>query len=134
MLEVIVVVDTKNIKVELVDKILIATWKCSFVDIHIAKEVVSSRINVMQGERYPALVKITSVKDSTKEARDFLASQKGCEGVIAMAIYVESILEIMVANLFIYLNKPIIPTKVFKDELKARAWLFQYSELTQSKV
>jgi hypothetical protein len=78
------------------------------------------------GQKYAVLIKMKSIKGSTKEARDFLASQIGCDGLIAGAILVDSIVENMLATFFIYLNKPRIPTKIFKDESKAKEWLELY--------
>lgn len=110
---------------ELENDIIIATWKSSFVDLKIAQQVVQERLAAIS-TTYPVLVKINGIKDSTKEARDFLASEKGGEGFSAVALYVHSTLETIIANLFIFLNKPKVPTKIFKDETKAKEWLKQY--------
>jgi len=124
--EVTILLDNEYCKVELSGSIIFGTWKDSFIDLDIAKKAVSKRLEVTEGKSYPVLINIKSVKDSTKEARDFLASEKGCEGITAGAILVDSILANMIAYLFIYLNKPQIPTKVFKDEAKAKEWLGQF--------
>lgn len=124
--EVTILLDNEYFKLELSDSIIFGTWKNSFIDIDIAKKTVSGRLKVTEGKSYPVLIKIKSIRDSTKEARDFLASEKGCEGITAGAILVDSVLANMIAYLFIYLNKPQIPTKVFKDETKAKEWLGQF--------
>lgn len=111
---------------ELEEGILLATWKAVKIDINTAKAAIRIRLDVTKGERYPALIKIASIKDSTKEARDFLASEEGCRGLIAGAIILSSIVEEVMASLYIYLNKPIIPTKIFRDEIKAKKWLAHY--------
>lgn len=118
--------DNEYSKIELSNGILIATWKASFVNLDIAKQVVSRRLSVTSGQNYPILIKIKSIKDSTKEARDFLASEKGSDGIIAGAVIVDSVLGNMLATFFIFLNKPRIPTKIFKDEAKAKEWLEQF--------
>jgi hypothetical protein len=81
---------------------------------------------INQNKKIPTLIKIKAIRESTKDARDFLASKEGCVGLSAGAICVDSILENVIATLFIYLNKPIIPTKVFTDEEKAKEWLANY--------
>lgn len=118
--------DNEYGKIELSNKIIIATWKASFIDLKIAKNAVSSRLSVTAGQNYPFLIRMKSIKESTKEARDFLSSENGCEGISAGAILVESILGNMLATFFIYLNKPRIPIKIFKDEAKAKEWLDQF--------
>lgn len=118
--------DNEYSRIELSNGIIIATWKASSINLDIAKNAVSSRLSVTAGQNYPALIKMKSVKESTKEARDFLSSEKGCDGIIAGAIYVDSIIGNMLATFFIYLNKPTIPTKIFKDEGKAIEWLEQF--------
>ncbi len=121
-----ILLDNEHVTVELENGILISIWKSSFVDLTIAKQVVKERLEVDPNKKYPALIKIKAIKESTKEARDFLASEEGCSGLSAGAICVNSILENVIATLFIYLNKPIIPTKVFSDEQKAKEWLSGY--------
>lgn len=124
--DVNLLLDNEYSKIELSNGIIIATWKASFIDLNIAKNAVSSRLSVTARQNYPVLIKMKSVKGSTKEARDFLSSEKGSDGVIAGAILVDSIVENMLATFFIYLNKPGIPTKIFKDESKAIEWLEQF--------
>lgn len=128
--------DNKNIKIELSNGIMIATWKASFINLDIAQNVVSSRLSVSAGQNYPVLVKIKSIKGSTKEARDFLSSKKGCDGLNACAIMIDSALANMLATFFIYLSKPLLPTKIFKDEAKAKEWLTQFKakELKETAI
>lgn len=122
--------DDEYSRIELEDGIIIATWKNNFINISVAKHVVEQRLKAANGVKYPFLIKIKSIRDTTKEARDFLASKQGCEGLTAAAILAESVLENMIANFFIYLNKPLVPTKIFKDEKKALEWLANYTRKT----
>lgn len=128
MTQKILLSDNEYARIELEDGIVIATWKVTFVDLEIAQKAVTTRQMAFRKNKYPCLIKIHSIKDSTKEARDFLASEQGCEGIIAAAILAESVLENMIANFFIYLNKPLVPTKIFKDETKAKEWLAEFVE------
>lgn len=123
MAQKIVLSDNEYGCIELEDGIIIATWKVSYIDLDIAKKAVENRLKVFNNKKYPGLVKIGFLKDTTKDARDFLASTKGCEGFIAGAIVVNTILENIIASLYLYLNKPVVPTKIFKDEAKAKEWL-----------
>lgn len=113
-------------KYELENGIMIGTWKKSFIDLNTARKTVNARLMAADGRKYPVLAKIKSIRESTKEARVFLASEKACDGLIAGAICVDSALENMVATIFIYMSKPMVPTKIFKDEAKAKEWLQQF--------
>lgn len=121
-----VILENEFTRLEMQNGYLIINWKCKFLDANVCKKLVSDRRALTKGVAYPALLKIKSLNDSTKEARDFLASNEGCEGLKAVAIFVDSVAEDMMANLFVQLNKPVIPVKIFNDEEKAKQWLLQY--------
>ncbi|MES2396737.1 MAG: hypothetical protein V4549_12070 [Bacteroidota bacterium] len=119
-------IDDEYGKFELENGILIGTWKKSFIDLTTAEKTVNGRLKVAAGQKYPFLVKIKSIRESTKEARVYLASEKACLGILAGAICVDSALENMVATVFLYMSKPVVPTKIFTDETKAKEWLAQF--------
>lgn len=123
-----ILVDNEYSKIELENGIIIATWKCSVITLEIAKIVVDERLKITAHNKYPFLIHMKSVKESTKEARDFLATGQACLDISVAAFYVDSILENVIANLFIYLNKPTVPTKIFRDVAKAREWLEKHKE------
>ena len=106
--------------------ILIGIINREVVDLEYAQKIVASRQKFVGGVEFPLLVKFQSIKKVTKEARDFFASKQGCEGVLAGAICVDSVLTNTVANLFLLLSPPSVPTKVFKNEEKAMEWLSKF--------
>lgn len=137
--EKILLLDDEYIKCELENGILIGTWKKTFIDLATAEQAINGRLKVSGGRKYPLLAKIKSIRESTKEARVFLASEKACEGITAGAICVDSALENMVATIFIYMSKPVVPTKIFTDETKAKDWLAQFvvndcNEISDKKI
>ena len=115
--------ENNKIIFELEDGILLGNWKCDIIDLDVAKEVVKHRVEATEGKKYPLLVDIKNVKTSTKEARDFLASEKGCEGLVASGILIGSSIGSMIGNFFINISRPYIPTQLFSDEAKAKKWL-----------
>lgn len=121
-----VLLENNVVRIELVDGIILANWKHSFVDLPLAQEAVKCRLDCTYNISYPLLSNITSVKSSTKEARDFLASEKGCEGIIAAAILIGSPIGSMIGNFFMRVSKPLRPTKIFTDEAEAKKWLAQF--------
>jgi hypothetical protein len=115
------------VSIELDNNIIFTTLKVNSVDLDIAKKAVDYRLNVMEDKRYLLVSDIRIVKNSTKQARDFLASKAGCEGVIAAAVIIDSSVGSMIGNFFISISKPLVPTKIFTNELDAKKWLSSYS-------
>ena len=118
--------DNDFLKIETENNILIGIFKSEFVDITIAHKTTDYRLEIQKGKLYPLLSNIRQVKSSTKEARDFLASEAGCEGVLAAAVLIGSPIGSMIGNFFIRISKPLRPTKIFSDEEEAKKWLAQY--------
>jgi hypothetical protein len=118
--------ENDKVRIELEDGILIAKWKCSFIDLNIAQQAVVYRLEATNFIPYPMVIDIKSIKSITKPSRDFLASEKGSEGIIAAAFLINSSLGKILGNFFIQINKPLRPTKIFTNEIKAKKWLAKY--------
>lgn len=118
--------ENDEVRIDLELGILIAKWKSSFVDLNIAQQAVVNRLEATDFIPYPMVIDIKSIKSITKQSRDFLASEKGCEGIIAAAFLIDSSLGRILGNFFIQINKPLKPTKIFTNEIKAKKWLAKY--------
>ncbi|MES2285293.1 MAG: hypothetical protein V4547_06350 [Bacteroidota bacterium] len=118
--------ENDEVRIELEEKILFAIWKSTFVDLKIAQQAVAYRLEATDFVPYPMIIDIKSIKSITKSSRDFLASEKGSEGIIAAAFLIDSSLGRILGNFFIQINKPLKPTKIFTDEIMAKKWLAQY--------
>lgn len=109
--------------VHLIDGILTGVIKAESVDLKVAKAAVALRLEKFNDKDYPFLINIKQVKFVSKEARDFLASETGCEKVAASAILINSAVASMLGNFFMRINRPYVPTKLFTNEEMALAWL-----------
>lgn len=118
--------DNEYHKIDLENGIIVATWKINLIDITAAKEASTSRQKLTSGKKYPLLVKMNSIKESTVEARDFLAADNNTKDIAAMALLVDSILGAYNSSFFVAVNKPKVPYKIFNDESKAKEWLEQF--------
>ncbi len=108
------------------DGILHCIYKdIDLVDLEIAKVCVRQRIEFSNNKSYPSLFDITRIKQSTKEARDYLANE-GNDLVTASAILISSPMLKMAANFYIMVNKPKNPTQMFTDKNSALSWLAQF--------
>ncbi len=118
--------DNEYHKMQLENGIVIETFKPSYLDLKTTQKLVEDRVKTMGGTSYPLLANIRSIKTSSKRARDFFASEKGCDGLIAAALLVDSTLGSMIGNFFVKVTNPNIPTKAFSKETEAKKWLAQF--------
>ncbi|MES2590782.1 MAG: hypothetical protein V4608_02770 [Bacteroidota bacterium] len=121
-----IILNNEYLKIELESGILIGTFKSESVDIDIAHTITNFRLEIQSGRNYPIISNIKAIKNISKEARDFMASEEGCEGVIAAALLIDSSIGQIIGNFFIKINKPLRPTKIFTDESSAQKWLAKF--------
>ena len=123
--------DNNEVTIELEDGIIIAKWKKTSVDLMVAQQAVQYRLESTNYVSSPMLSDIKSIKNITKEARDFLATEKGCEGIIALALLINSSIGSMIGNFWMKISNPLVPTKIFTNEEEAKKWLTQYVRLNE---
>ncbi|MBX2970175.1 MAG: hypothetical protein KF803_12465 [Cyclobacteriaceae bacterium] len=105
---------------------------CKYADdldlsIEVAKFCVESRIFFTKGKPAVLLVDMKGIKSTSKEARNYMATI-GTTLVTAAALVTGSPFNNALANLFLSVNKPAIPTRLFSNEDDARQWLLPYLE------
>ena len=103
---------------------------CSYaVDLHltleVAKSVVEARIFLSKGKPYPLLIDMTGLNGTTGAARKYMATM-GSTLVTAGALITSSPVSKAIGNLFLRIDLPPVPTRLFTNEQKARVWLKQY--------
>jgi hypothetical protein len=123
--------DTPYVYLELDNDVLIGVYKKGVkITLEVAKEIVEARLKFAGYKPVLALAYNAGVVSMNKEARDYLASTEGIEGVIAGAIVVGSPLGSFIANFYLSVSKPRIPTKAFTKKEAALKWLQQFREIT----
>ena len=107
------------------DGILVADYQMKTLDLDLdmAKAIVEKRLKFTGGEECVLLIKNQNLTSMSKDARDYLGSSEGVLGLIAIAILTETILKEFLINFFLRVSRPPFPTRMFKDESKAKAWL-----------
>ena len=95
------------------------------LSLDVAVSVVESRIFFAKGNSYPLLIDMRGIKSTTKKARQYMATI-GATLVKAGALITGSALNRTLGNIFLTIDKPLVPTKLFTDEVSARQWLKQY--------
>lgn len=116
-------VENQYIKIWMEDDIVCGYYKKSaMLGLEGAKAAVNLRLEFQKGKIYKGLVFVSHVKVLTPEARKYL-SAAGYIGVEKAAIIANSPITILLGNLFILIDKPPKPTKLFKDKEDAIKWL-----------
>ena len=80
-----------------------------------------------QGKLHPILIDMRSAKSITREARAFYVGPE-IIATNAIALLVASAVSQIIANFFMRINKPTIPTNMFTSEAAAIEWLKEFLE------
>lgn len=116
------------VRVYIDDEILVGEFKGHSMDLPTAVRATQTKAHLIKGKRYPTLADCSTIKKCTKESREFLSTEQAIEGATAIAILVNTPVGAIMSNFFIQLNKPPLPTKLFRDKKSAVKWLQQFKE------
>ncbi|MDQ3191064.1 MAG: STAS/SEC14 domain-containing protein [Bacteroidota bacterium] len=97
----------------------------------LAKNIVESRLKISDGITRPILIDIRNLVSVDKAAREYLASHEATfllsAGAISFGSTFKNYMAILAGNVFIKIDKPAIPTKLFTEKDKALQWLRTYA-------
>ncbi len=80
-------------------------------------------LEYLPGKKFYVLTEAEDLFSITKEARETGASKEFAADVEAVALYSNNFSLKLLGNLYIKINKPIVPTRLFDDRQKAEDWL-----------
>jgi hypothetical protein len=96
------------------------------VDLEVAKHAIQTRIEFTGGKTLAAVADMRAIKGMTQEAREYFATE-GLRYLTARAIITGNVQTRTVAEVFVMINRPSIPTKIFSDYAEAKEWLQPYA-------
>ncbi len=99
-------------------------------DLHTLNDAIENHLVISQlskGIKRPFLIDMSKVKSMSREARAFYAGDETAKVISAVAILTYSNIGKIVANFFLSLSKPTLPTKLFTDYDEAKHWLSQFA-------
>lgn len=103
------------------------------IDISVAKEIVTSRLDYTQGKSVYTLIDFSNVKSCTKEARDYMNSPEGgLKGILGGAFLSNSVVATLFINLYLKVSSPSVPAKFFTSEEDAVWWLKKIKNINAS--
>ena len=93
----------------------------------------NTKINAeLAGEfRRPFLIDMNKVKSMSREARAYYAGPEPQKSITAVGLVTSSSVGKAVANFFLLLAKPAVPTRIFTDFTEAKLWLLQHKDISQ---
>jgi hypothetical protein len=119
---------TPYIDFEIENGVLIGTYKPNvLITLKYAKEIVAARIAFMDGGQMPILILNQGIIKMDKDARDYLASAEGIEGLKCAAILLDSNFISITVNFFLKVTKPKLLVKTFTDKQEALNWLQDFT-------
>ena len=95
------------------------------VNLEIAMHCVKKRIEISNNTSYPCLIDMGGIKSVDSDARSYMATE-GAKLMKAGALITNSFYTKMMGNIFLAINKPKIPVRLFSDRAVAIKWLKQY--------
>jgi hypothetical protein len=107
--------------------ILICRFKKGLdLDLEAARKCVQLRKDFSEGKSYPLLVDIKELESASSEAREYMANE-GTSLVTAGALLISSPVTRTIGNIFLMLNRPRVPSRLFNNKAAALAWLKEFT-------
>lgn len=121
------ILDTPYVYLELNEGIISGYYKSELIiDLETAKDIVRLRNEFQEQKVYPAMIFDNGVRSMNKEARDYFSTKEGSRGLSAAALVLKSPFSKMFGNFLLKINSPVMPVKIFNDQVKAKLWLNQF--------
>jgi hypothetical protein len=92
------------------------------MDEKIAELCVKERLAFSKGVSYPAIIDMKGLKSVNKKAREYM-QKEGSALLKAGALLIGSPVSRVLGNIFLSLNTPEIPTRLFTDKEDALNWI-----------
>jgi len=102
--------------------ILICDWLAEHADLQLVEDGIRIRREMTGDKKIVMLSDIRKLKTITREARERLSGKDGGENVVAVAIVINSKIQMVLYNFFTQIYKAPSPTKLFINKEEAIQW------------
>jgi hypothetical protein len=99
------------------------------INLQAAKNIVKTRLEFCNYKIYPVLAINLGIFTFDKEARDYLSSDEGIQGISAGGIFIDTQFTAILCNVYLKITKPRIPTKSFDNIESAIKWLSNFKSI-----
>ena len=118
---------TLNLEHSMLIKRLDGVIEVHCVDVYYGKkeceEITAAIGKLSGGERALVLLIGSNYSSIDKEGREYGSSEEGTRFSIAEAYIIKSMAQKIIANFYMRVNKPVVPTRFFQDKEDAEEWL-----------
>lgn len=90
------------------------------------KDINQAQGKICAGKKRPLLVIGASFANIDSDAREFMASEQSTMHSSAEAFVIHALGQKILANFYLKVNKPQVPTRFFNDQSEAEVWLKNY--------
>ena len=99
------------------------------LNINNIKLIVQDRLKVSAGTKGPILIDFRNLVSSDNATRSYLATPEAERYLNAGAILITNEIQRLIMNLYLKIDKPTLPARVFTNREKALEWLEQFKYL-----
>ncbi len=92
-------------------------------DLDTAKQFLAERLSFAKGKDYAMIFDCTNIKSFNMEAQKFDASDEALEGITFMAVIIKSKIQQLLGNIYMAMQKPKVPTKLFSNKEDCKKWI-----------
>jgi len=111
-----------DLSIQIKDGIIFIDFFASHGTYEISDRGIKKKIELINGQSFPMVSDMRSLKTSTREARQRMSEPDAGIGVKAVAIIMNSKVHQIMINFFTKINKRPAPTKVFTNKEDAIKW------------
>jgi hypothetical protein len=92
-----------------------------------AKQIVTDRLKISSGVSRPLFLDARNLVSIDRATMKYYKTKEVVQHITSAAFLTESALTTLASNIFLALEKPLVPTRLFTDEKKALRWLGKYN-------
>ena len=96
------------------------------VDLATAVEIVTSRLEFMEGKKHYLVTDMTNVREITPEAKEYMQGPEGgLKNILGAALIASNPVSSLIANIFVKVRKD-FPAKFFTNKQDAFDWIYEH--------
>lgn len=120
-------IDSEFYEIWCEDGIVFSTYKKDTVlSLEVSKLSVRDRLIASNKRPMPFCCDLRNVVTTDTRARKYMATKEAVEYLTAGAFLIDNEIMRLAGNIFIKIDKPLVPAKLFTDKAKALIWLQQF--------
>jgi hypothetical protein len=116
----------EDVEIYIQEGILHVNYFTNVLTMEIVELGIKQRMDMSAGKSYPMVADIRNIKTISLKVRSYLARPENSQLLSAGAMIVKNTFQETIGNIFIFLNRPAVPARLFTDKKEAIKWLENY--------